>query len=189
MNGNIGVADVFFEELERIVVKVIVILALQILMLQTSYAGDVETNGLITGTIVETGDKVIINGAVFVLNGTGNTPAIKLGGNANKDVIIRNSLILSNNQTIRDDTGRASVLMIDNSRSNSRVRMRNVKVVARNSDISSVSTANDVCAGVMCADSGAYDSMSSVYVGTMGATRVEAVQGGRPDYRKIEAVR
>jgi hypothetical protein len=144
--------------------------------------GDLSINGMVVGSVVETKNKVIIDGAVFSLNGD-DAPAIEIGKNLNKEVIISNVRILSQRQKIHNGTGQAGIMVIDNADSKSKLTMRDVKVNSRNVDIASTSTAKNVCAAIICGTLGHYDSSKSISVTTSGQTNITAIQGTRPDYR------
>ena len=159
-------------------------LSLQIAVCPQSQASDVEKNGLLSGKVLETKDKVIVKDAVFVVNDKATTPAVKIEKDDRKRVVLSNVTIISNNQTVSDETGNAGIIAIDNSKSRSRVSLRNVKVLARNANISSVSTAPDTCAGLICYKQGTHDSSKAVSAAAIGKSHITATQGERPDYRK-----
>lgn len=146
-------------------------------------AGDLAVNGMVSGIIIEKPNVVIVEGATFVLTGNSG-PAIKIDGRIPKKVIISNVRVLSNNSRQNDHTGSAGLVVVENSRSSSSVMMRDVSILARNTTIQSQSTASDVCAGLICNNSGVFDSAKDVSATAMGTTNITATQGTRPDYRK-----
>jgi len=159
---------------------------LQMFFVKLNFAGDLDVNGMVSGSLIETENAIIINGATFVPTDN-NVPAISIRKNLPKRVIISKVRVLSNNQKVRgnSDAG-AGVVVIDNSNSRSRVNVRDVKVTSRNANISNTSMAKDVCAGVVCSSLGKNDSYKSLSVHTFGNTKISATQGERPDYRKIQ---
>lgn len=159
-------------------------LCLQFSVCSLSLAADVEKSGLLSGKVTETKDKLIVEGATFVVNGESDVPIIKIDKNEKRQVILSNVRIISNNQTINDETGTGGIIAIDNSESKSKVSLRNVKLLARNSKVSSVSLAKDTCAGLVCNKQGKHDSARGVTAAAIGKTSISAVQGERPDYRK-----
>lgn len=147
-------------------------------------------NGMVSGKVTETANSVIIDGATFVSSGN-DQPVVKVDADTRKKVILRNVKIISNNQTVSDlnDThkGTAGIVSVDNSQSKSKVVMKNVRVVARNANISSISDGDDNCAGLVCNKGGRYDGVQDVSATALGRTSISAVQGTRPDYRKVAA--
>lgn len=164
--------------------KILAFIFLQTCFMNLNFAGDLAVTGLVGGHVTETNDAIIIEGATFVNNGN-NAPAISVRSESGKNIIVSNVRVLSNNQKIHSNTSQSGVILIDNQNSKTKVLMRGVNVVSRNADISSQSTGKDVCAAVICSNAGSYDSYSSLSVGASGNTNISAVQGVRPDYRKM----
>lgn len=152
------------------------------------FAHDLAVSGMVSGRISENKDTIIINGATFILNGADN-PAVRFSGDVAKSVVISNAKIISNNLTLRDNSGIAGVVSIDNSHSRSKVTLRDVHVFARNSDISSVSSAKSVCAGIVCNKAGSHDSAQHLYVTAIGKSNIMATQsqnvGSRGVYQRV----
>jgi hypothetical protein len=163
--------------------KNILIVFLQVSVLAPCLAGDLALSGMVFGKVVETKDKLIVEGATFVSNGN-DLPVIYVGKNLKKEVIFSNVRIISNNQNIRDNTGTSGVFVVDNQDSKSKISLRNVHVFSRNANISSQNNANYVSAGVLNNNYGTLDSSTSVSVTTSGQTSIAAMQGTRPDFRK-----
>lgn len=159
-------------------------LCLQFSVCSLSLAADVEKSGLLSGKVTETKDKLIVHGATFVVDGKGDVPIIKIDKDEKREVILSNVRIISNNQTIEDETGTGGIVAIDNSDSKSKVSLRNVTLFARNSKVSSVSLTKDTCAGLVCNKQGKHDTARGVTATAIGKTSISAVQGERPDYRK-----
>lgn len=147
-------------------------------------------SGLIAGKVTETADSVIIDGATFVTSGN-DQPVIKVDADTKKKVILRNVKIISNNQVVSDlhdeHKGTAGIIAIDNSQSKSKVVMRNVRMVARNANVSSISEESGNCAGLVCSKNGRHDKTQSISATAVGRTNISAMQGARPDYRKVAA--
>ena len=163
----------------------LLLILVPLIVASRSFAGDVVGSGLRSGTVIETDDKVIVKGATFVVNRKNKSPVIKVDKSTKKKIVLSNVRIISDNQSITDTTGNAGIVAIDNSKSRSKVTMRNVTVKARNSRITSTSMKDEVCAGVICDIKGKRDTSTSVGVVSSGTTTVTAAQGERPDYRKI----
>ncbi|MEN9374123.1 MAG: hypothetical protein RIR79_1675 [Pseudomonadota bacterium] len=154
--------------------------------LNFSIAGEIQVNPNFTGRVIETDSKIIVEGGTIVANG-GNDAAIKLNKGSNKEVIISNVRVISNNQNVRNTTGHAGIVDIDNSTSTARVTVRNVNVSSRNAKITTEVQGKDACAGVVCIDSGSHDTARSVEVRAAGQTTISATSGAaRPDYRKMK---
>ena len=165
------------------VINGLLVLSLPFIFGSRSFAGDIVGNGLRSGKIIETRNKVIVEGATFVVNEKSNAPVIKLEKNDKRRIVLSNVRIISNNQTIADTTGNAGIVAIDNSKSKSKVTIRNLTVKARNSRISSVSMSDDVCAGLICVKQGKRDT-ATIGAISAGNTAISADQGERPDYRR-----
>ena len=150
-------------------------------------AGDINRDALFSGKVTETGERLVVEGATFVVDG-GDKPVVKIDKETKKEVILRNVRIVSRNQTISDQSdknkGTAGIVAIDNSASHSKVSLSNVKLTARNANVSSVSQEADGCAALLCGKKGRYDSYRSVSAVASGKTGISATQGVRPDYRK-----
>lgn len=164
--------------------KLTKVLAAQFFLIGTCFAGDIAITGTVYGTIVETNDRVVISNATIISNGTGE-PTVKVGKHFQKELILSNVRLISNNQSVRDASGTAGIVAIEDGRSRGRVVMRNLAIHARNADISSVSSSSDVCAGIICNNTRNYDYSHSVFVNTSGSTTISAQQGVRPDARKL----
>lgn len=145
-------------------------------------------SSFISGKVAETENSVVIDGATFVTSGN-DQPIVKVDADTKKKVILRNVKIISNNQVVSDlhdeHKGTAGIIAIDNSQSKSKVVVRNVRMVARNASVSSISEENGNCAGLVCSKSGHYDKTQSISATAVGRTNISAIQGARPDYRRV----
>lgn len=159
-------------------------MCLQISVCSRALAADIEKSGLLSGKVTETKDKLIVEGATFVVNGKSDVPIIKIDKDEKREVILSNVRIISNNQTITDESGTGGIIAIDNSESKSKVSLRNVRLFARNGKVSSVSLAKDTCAGLICYKRGQHDTSRALSAVASGKTSISATQGERPDYRK-----
>jgi hypothetical protein len=161
----------------------ILVALFSVLFFKISISGDYSVHGMVSGNIVETNDRLIIQGATFISNGDSES-VINIGKKLKKEIIISNVRILSNNHKIRDTTGKAGIVVIDNADSNAKVSLREIDIYSRNADISSVSTNKDVCASLICSSVGNYDSIRSISATATGQTNIYANQGQRSDIRK-----
>jgi hypothetical protein len=149
-------------------------------------AGEVDTSRMVSGKVVETKDKLIVKGAKFVVEGEQKSPVISLKGDSKKRVILDGVEIVTNNTSYQSSDGDAGIVVIDNEKGNSKVVVRNLQVRTRNTDVNAADAGDSVCAAAICYKKGHYDSMRSTAVTASGQTNITAIQGQRPDYRKLK---
>lgn len=150
-------------------------------------AGDLDTQHLVSGRAIETNNKIIVKGARFVVRGEQKAPVISLQAGSKKKVILDGVEIVTDGASFRSNDGDAGVVVIDNEKSDSKVVIRNLKVRSHNTSVNATSMADSVCAAAICNKSGRYDSMRSTRATASGQTNISAIQGQRPDYRKVNA--
>ena len=143
-------------------------------------AEQVKINGLKGGKIINSGNKIIVQGGTIVSKNGDKEPAIRIENPHNKQILIQNTRILSDGVTQDNKNGSAGIVVIENNKkqtgnSSSRVKIDNVRVEARNSTIRAQSSdGSSACAGVVCTGFGDDDD-SDMVVHIHGKNTFEAI--------------
>ena len=148
---------------------------------QNANAEKIQINGLQGGQLIQSGNKVIVRGGTIVAKPGESKPAIQIENPRNKEVVIENTRIISDGAVQNNKDGNAGIVIIENGKqvagnSNSRIKINNVEVKARNSTIrAQASGGQSVCAGVVCTGFGDNDDENNTIIEIRGNNTFEAI--------------
>ncbi len=150
-------------------------------VIQNNGKEKIKINGLQGGKIIQTKNRLIVQGGTIVTKPGEKEPAIHIENPGNKEILIQNTRIIADGAVQDNKDGSAGIVIIENGNrqgnTSARVKMDNVHVTARNSTIRAQSSGGSkVCAGVICTGMGDDDEQSgNVIVDIRGNNSFEAI--------------
>lgn len=139
----------------------------------------IEVRNLQGGKLVQNGSQVILQGGTIIGKTGDKEPLIQIENPLNKQVIIRDTRIITDGvtQSVKGDSAGIVVIENGNKKGNSKVKMQNVRVTSRNSNIKATAVASNggkACAGVVCAGFDD-DDESNIIVDVKGRNTFKAI--------------
>ncbi|OSI10145.1 hypothetical protein [Neisseria canis] len=139
----------------------------------------IEVRNLQGGKLIQSGNKVILQGGTIVGKAGDKEPLIQIENPLNKQVIIRDTRIITDGitQSAKGDSAGIVVIENGNKKGNSKVKMQNVRVTSRNSNIQATAIASNggkACAGVVCTGFDD-DDESNIIVDVKGRNTFKAI--------------
>ncbi|WP_107688867.1 hypothetical protein [Neisseria wadsworthii] len=139
----------------------------------------IEVRNLQGGKLIQSGNKVILQGGTIIGKAGDKEPLIQIENPLNKQIIIRDTRIITDGITQSTKGDNAGIVVIENGnkKGNSRVKMQNVRVTSRNSNIKATAVASNggkACAGVVCTGFDD-DDESNIIVDVKGRNTFKAI--------------
>ncbi|MDO4643695.1 MAG: hypothetical protein Q4A74_07630 [Cardiobacteriaceae bacterium] len=115
----------------------------------------IRINGLQGGRVINSGNKLIIQGGTIVAEQNQTNPMIQIENPQNKEIIIENTQVIANKVRQSNKNGSAGIIVVENGKkqgnTKSHIQMQNVHVKAVNSTVTAKATGGEkVCAGIVC---------------------------------------
>ncbi|KPN71496.1 hypothetical protein [Neisseria sp. 83E34] len=139
----------------------------------------IEVRNLQGGKLIQNGNKVILQGGTIIGKAGDKEPLIQIENPLNKQIIIRDTRIITDGITQSTKGNNAGIVVIENGnkKGNSKVKMQNVRVTSRNSNIQATAVASNggkACAGVVCTGFDD-DDESNIIVDVKGRNTFKAI--------------
>lgn len=139
----------------------------------------IEVRNLQGGKLIQNGNKVILQGGTIIGKAGDKEPLIQIENPLNKQIIIRDTRIITDGITQSTKGDNAGIVVIENGnkKGNSKVKMQNVRVTSRNSNIQATAVASNggkACAGVVCTGFDD-DDESNIIVDVKGRNTFKAI--------------
>lgn len=140
----------------------------------------IEVRNLQGGKLIKSGNQVILQGGTIIGKAGDKEPLIQIENPLNKQVLIRDTRIITDGITQARNEDNAGIVVIENGNkkgAKSRVKVENVHVTSRNSNIKATAVSSNggtACAGVVCTGLDE-DDESNVVVDVRGRNKFEAI--------------
>lgn len=140
----------------------------------------IEIRNLKGGKLVKSGSRVILQGGTIIGKAGDKEPLIQIENPQNKQILIRDTRIITDGITQARNEDNAGIVVIENGNkqgAKSRIKVENVHVTSRNSNIQATAVAangGSACAGLVCTSLDD-DDESNITVNAKGRNQFKAV--------------